>query len=228
MEMKNRKLAAEIAEERMSMIAPLLSQNMDSRRVEQLRQEICERNQISQRTLERYLCAYLNGGFEALKPQSRSSQSNYKIPQELLDEAIQLRRELPSRSIPTIIKILELEKKAPPGFLKRTTLQDALSRAGYSTAMMKLYNDKGYASQRFQRLHRHDLWQGDIEKQLTYAGHPNAIFSEDAMKAVHSFSSGIPRLINRACTQSLVYAYQNRRSIIDDRMVQLVLEGEVS
>ena len=52
------------------MIAPLLSQNMDSRRVEQLRQEICERNQISQRTLERYLCAYLNGGFEALKPQS--------------------------------------------------------------------------------------------------------------------------------------------------------------
>lgn len=125
------------------MIAPLLSQNMDSRRVEQLRQEICERNQISQRTLERYLCAYLNGGFEALKPQSRSSQSNYKIPQELLDEAIQLRRELPSRSIPTIIKILELEKKAPPGFLKRTTLQDALSRAGYSTAMMKLYNDKG-------------------------------------------------------------------------------------
>lgn len=253
MEMKNRKLAAEIAEERMSMIAPLLSQNMDSRRVEQLRQEICERNQISQRTLERYLCAYLNGGFEALKPQSRSSQSNYKIPQELLDEAIQLRRELPSRSIPTIIKILELEKKAPPGFLKRTTLQDALSRAGYSTAMMKLYNDKGYASQRFQRLHRHDLWQGDIkyglvlnlggvqtqtyfscliddaiEKQLTYAGHPNAIFSEDAMKAVHSFSSGIPRLINRACTQSLVYAYQNRRAIIDDRMVQLVLEGEVS
>ncbi len=76
MEMKNRKLAAEIAEERMSMIAPLLSQNMDSRRVESYDRRY-ERNQISQRTLERYLCAYLNGGFEALKPQSRSSQSNY-------------------------------------------------------------------------------------------------------------------------------------------------------
>ena len=67
-----------------------------------------------------------------------------------------------------------------------------------------------------------------IEKQLTYAGHPNAIFSEDAIKAVNAFSSGIPRMINRACTQSLVYAYQNRRAIIDDRMVQLVLVGEVS
>ena len=67
-----------------------------------------------------------------------------------------------------------------------------------------------------------------IEKQLAYAGHSNAIFSEDTLKVIHSFSSGIPRLINRACTQSLVYAYQNRRPIVDDRMVQLVLKGEVS
>ena len=67
-----------------------------------------------------------------------------------------------------------------------------------------------------------------IEKQLAYAGHSNAIFSEDALKVIHSFSSGIPRLINRACTQSLVYAYQNCRPIVDDRMVQLVLKGEVS
>lgn len=131
------------------------------------RQEICERNQISQRTLERYLSAYLSGGFDALKPQSKCPEYKYKIPQELLDEAIQLRRELPSRSIPTIIKILELEGKAEPGFLKRTTLQDAMSRAGYSAAMMSLYNDKGYASQRFQRVHRHDLWQGDIKYGLT-------------------------------------------------------------
>lgn len=71
MEMKNRKLATEIAEERMSIIAPLLSQHMDSSQVAQLRREICERSQISQRTLERYLSAYLNGGFEGLKPQSK-------------------------------------------------------------------------------------------------------------------------------------------------------------
>lgn len=134
MEMKNRKLATEIAEERMSIIAPLLSQHMDSSQVAQLRREICERSQISQRTLEQYLSAYLNGGFEGLKPQSKGAHSSFKIPQELLDEAIHLRRELPSRSIPTVIQILELEGKATPGFLKRTTLQDALSRAGYSQA----------------------------------------------------------------------------------------------
>lgn len=33
---------------------------------------------------------------------------------------------------------------------------------------------------------------------------------------------------NRACTQAVIYAYQNRRAIIDDRMVQIVLEGEVA
>ena len=167
MDMKDQKLATEIAEERMTLIAPLLSQNLDKDSVRLIRSEICERNQISPRTLERYLSSYLRGGFEALKPQSKSAEYKYKIPQELLDEAIQLRRELPSRSIPTIIKILELEGKAEPGFLKRTTLQDALSRAGYSAAMMSLYNDKGYASQRFQRAHRHDLWQGDIKYGLS-------------------------------------------------------------
>ena len=44
MEMKDRKLATEIAEERMSIIAPLLSQHMDSSQVAQLRREICERS----------------------------------------------------------------------------------------------------------------------------------------------------------------------------------------
>ena len=29
--------------------------------------------------------------------------------------------------------------------------------------MMKIYQDKGYASQRFARKHRNDLWQGDIK-----------------------------------------------------------------
>lgn len=67
-----------------------------------------------------------------------------------------------------------------------------------------------------------------IDRQLEYAGRSNPIFSEDAIKLIYAFSSGVPRLVNRACTQSLIYAYQNRRSIIDDRMVQIVLDGEVS
>lgn len=162
MEMKDKKKAAASAESRMQMIAPLLNPNLDHAAMKQLKEELSRQYEISERTLERYCESYLKNGFEGLKPQGKSNP-RYKIPQELVEEAIQLRKELPSRSIPTIIQILEWEGKAEPGFLKRTTLQDALARAGYSASMMKVYQNKGYASQRFQRVHRHDLWQGDIK-----------------------------------------------------------------
>ena len=67
-----------------------------------------------------------------------------------------------------------------------------------------------------------------IEKQMEYAGRTSPVFSDDAVKLIYDFSSGIPRLVNRACTQSLIYAYQQRRTIIDDRMVQIVLDAEVA
>lgn len=66
-----------------------------------------------------------------------------------------------------------------------------------------------------------------IARQLKYAGHDAPIFSEDAMKAIYTFSNGVPRKINRVCTQSLIYAYQNRLQIVDERMISLVLESEV-
>ena len=67
-----------------------------------------------------------------------------------------------------------------------------------------------------------------IERQLDYSGHTGAIFTDEAMQKVYAFSSGVPRLINRACTQSLNYAYQNRKALVDDRMVELILEEEIA
>jgi len=163
MKMKDAKKAEASAEERMKMIAPLLVPGLDKAAMTQKKLELSDAYGVSVRTLERYSKSYMDDGFQGLLPQSKNPGSKYKIPDELLQEAIQLRRELPSRSIPTIIQILEAEGKAKPGFLKRTTLQDALSRAGFSAGMMKIYADNGYASQRFQRTHRHDLWQGDIK-----------------------------------------------------------------
>ena len=162
-EMKDQKLAAAEAEERMKLIAPLLSPGLSREALAEMKQQICEEYRISERTLRRYLQLYREGGFERLKPRGHEAGEKYKIPQEVLEEAIRLRREQPNRSIPTIIQILELEGVVPEGFLKRTTLQDAFARTGYSSSMMKMYQNDGYASQRFQRKHRHDLWQGDIK-----------------------------------------------------------------
>ena len=162
-EMKDQKLAAEEAEERMKLIAPLLAPGLSREELAERKRTICEENHLSERTLRRYLQQYREGGFEGLKPQGHGSDDKFKIPPDLLEEAIRLRREQPNRSLPTIIQILELEGAVPEGFLKRSTLQDAFARAGYTASMMKMYQTDGYASQRFQRKHRHDLWQGDIK-----------------------------------------------------------------
>lgn len=67
-----------------------------------------------------------------------------------------------------------------------------------------------------------------IRTHLTFAGCHKDIFSEGAIDDIFKFSGGIPRLINKTCTSSLIYGAQSRKSIIDDRMVKLVIESELS
>ena len=66
-----------------------------------------------------------------------------------------------------------------------------------------------------------------ITAQLTYAGAGREMFTEAAVDEVFKFSNGIPRLINKACTESLMYGAQNRKTILDDRMVKLIVEQEL-
>ena len=58
---------------------------------------------------------------------------------ELVSEAIQLKREVPSRSISQIILILEMEGRVAPGALKRSTLQRHVYDAGFGKKQMKKY-----------------------------------------------------------------------------------------
>ncbi|MCL2841524.1 MAG: hypothetical protein FWE05_12230 [Defluviitaleaceae bacterium] len=111
--------------------------------------------------------------------------SRKKIPEELIKEAILLRREVPTRSTPQIIEILEVEGKAPKGFLKRATVQDRLREAGYAKTQMKLYQQSGTA-RRFVRAERNDMWQADIKhcgyinsKELYFLG-----FIDDAIRYI--------------------------------------------
>ena len=65
-----------------------------------------------------------------------------------------------------------------------------------------------------------------IQHQLDYSGFQGSIFSDDAQQLIYEHTGGVCRLINTICRDSLKYAAQNRRTIIDDRMVQKVIEGE--
>jgi len=67
-----------------------------------------------------------------------------------------------------------------------------------------------------------------IKAHLDYAQCDKEIFTDGAIDDIFEFSGGIPRLINKACTSSLIYGAQNRKSIIDDRMIKLVIDSELS
>jgi type II secretory pathway predicted ATPase ExeA len=66
-----------------------------------------------------------------------------------------------------------------------------------------------------------------ISSQLSFAGSEREIFTEAAIDEVFKFSGGIPRLINKACSETLLYGSQNRKTLLDDRMVKLVVEQEL-
>lgn len=152
---------------RFKMIAPLADESLDHAKRVQLRKEIAEANGISYKTVKRYDEAFRAGGFEGLKPKDHTPRNQEKLPanfDELLAEAIQLRREVPSRSVDKIITILELEGRVAPGVLKRPTLQRRLFKAGFGATHLKTYSEaRESSSKRFVKPHRMMLLQGDIK-----------------------------------------------------------------
>lgn len=153
--------------QRFRMIAPLVDEHLDHAKRVQLRKEIAAANDISYKTVKRYDDAYRKNGFEGLKPRDHTPRGQEKLPENfeaLLQEAMQLRREVPSRSVDKIITILELEGRTGPGELKRSTLQRHLFNAGFGSAHLKTYREaRASSSKRFCKPHRMMLVQADIK-----------------------------------------------------------------
>ncbi len=119
---------------------------------------------------------------------NRQQRRSRKLPEnfdELVAEAIQLKREVPTRSVARIIMILELEGRVAPGVLKRSTMQRYLYRAGLGIKQMKRYTEaRNATSRRFGKPHRMMLAQCDIKYGLKNQAEKNR---EHRMRAI-SFS----------------------------------------
>ncbi len=161
--MKDKQKAEEIAAQRMQLISPLLAEGLDTAQIRELKKRICEENSLSERTLRRYIAQYQADGFGGLKPKGRGRRPKEAIPSHIIDQAILLRREVPSRSIAQIIQILEWEGLIQEGQIKRSTLQEKLAEKGYSTRQMRMYSDTSVAARRYQKKHRNRLWHSDIK-----------------------------------------------------------------
>ena len=148
------------------MIAPLVGDGLDKGRRYDLTREIAEKYDVSERTLRRYVNAWKEGGFEALKPKQGWERPDSRLDanfENIVSAAIELRRESPSRSVKDIIKILELEEAIGPGSVARSTLQRHLQAKGYASSQMRMYTKKGAAARRFRKARRCELYQTDIK-----------------------------------------------------------------
>ena len=210
----------EEALKRYGMIAPLLDPELDEGKRRQMREEAAERNGISKRTLYRYEKGYREEGFEGLRPAGRTKKRRQGLPENferIMEQAVQLKREVPKRSVRQIIKILELEGWAQPGVLKQSTMQRHLYDAGLGKRQMKRYAEKREtSSRRFCRPHRMELLQGDIK----YGPDLRTTSGE----LVKTYLSSLIDDHSRYIVQSEFYDNQ-RQEIVEDTFHKAVLKS---
>lgn len=170
--MENEQRREEMALFRYRVIAEVVAESNGSRR-QQLMAEIANRAheiphsgraRIGLRTLQRWVKDYQDHGLRGLEPQERGDAGQGRaIAPEIVAAAAKLRQEVPGRSIRQLIEILEMSRQVPRGVLKRSTLADALTRAGHTRQALKA---RAATYQRFQEEHRNRSWQGDCQHTL--------------------------------------------------------------
>lgn len=153
-------------DKRLEIIAPLLHKQYRTR--EKLRR-IADDNEISVRTLKRWLSAYDKHGIRALTPNYRGSNGQlrrYIRFDELLKQACAMRAQDPYVSVANIIYALEENEPNIKGILKRSTLQRHLQRQHCSRRELllgkKLSGRRSFG--RYAKTHSLDLVQTDIKE----------------------------------------------------------------
>ena len=122
---------------------------------------------VSRNTVDRWVRAYREGGFEALVPAPRRVAS--KTPERLLELACALRRERPARTAAQIHRIIvETEGSSPSA----RTIQRHFVAAGLPWKGGQI----GRALGRFEAEFRNELWTGDALHGPLIDGHRTYLF----------------------------------------------------
>jgi len=146
---------------------------------------------------------------------------NGTLPVAIVDEAHLLSKEM-LEEIRFLLNF-KMDSQSPMALILsgQTELWDKLKLQSYAAIRQRI--DISCVIGRLDRAKTNEY----ISSHLLFAGAEREMFTEAAIDEVFKFSGGIPRLINKACTESLIYGAQNRKSILDDRMVKIVVEQEL-
>lgn len=204
-----------IANFRYGLIAPVVTRKLNPGEQAAILREIASHayeiphsktQTVSLRTLERYVQAYRKGGYAALLPSERADKLQCKqIAPDVLEKAVALKQENPTRSVRQIIAILELARFVEPGAVKESTLSKQLRRRGMTRKALEKGDNGRF--RRFEADYRNACWQGDVQHTL-YLPHPEqpgkkkmaylVVFLDDYSRyVVHGqfyFEERVPRL----------------------------------
>ena len=122
---------------------------------------------VSRNTLDRWIRAYREGGFEALVPAPRRMPN--QTPERLLELAVALRREQPARTAAQIHRIIV---EAEGGSPSARTIQRHLKAAGLAWKGGPVSRALG----RFEAELRNELWTGDALHGPMIDGHRAILF----------------------------------------------------
>ena len=111
-------------------------------------------------TLRRKLNKYLQGGFKSLKRKRRNDRLKPRcVLEEIIDKAVELKKEQPKRSSTTINKFLEDQYGKT---IAKSTLYWHLKKRG--ATKLKLNATKIKVRKRWSRDNSNDLWVGDFQE----------------------------------------------------------------
>jgi transposase InsO family protein len=153
---------------RVSVLGPLISARLEHGDKAQLFEEAAARTyegidgravKVSARTVEDWYYSWVHEGLDGLMPRQRSDSGMSRvISPEVGEKIVQLKEELPRRSIRRIIRILERDGQVAKGALTKSTVHRYLKRRGLSGRPRRAYEER--------LAYRHacagDLWMGDV------------------------------------------------------------------
>ena len=198
---------------RFALISPLLEKGICATEVARRRCLLLEKEEISERTLRRWIASYKDKGFPGLVRQERNDKGASKsISPEALALAEEMRRELPRRSAGLICELLEHEGHK----VARSTLERHLREKGLSGKRLAAEAKAGGVTRRFVRVGRNTLWQSDIK---------TGIYLPDPNDPKRKFRTYLLAIIDDA-TRLVVHAefYSNQKQpILEDGLRKAIL-----
>jgi len=155
---------------RLTVLGPLASRDrLERGELKQILQTLAEKTYeipgskrctLSEKTLEKWYYTWKYGGIEALETNPRRDKGQSKLPVEVQDAVLAAKRDNPSRSLNTLMALLEQKGLIAQGTISRSSVHRFLKQQGLSTR--SIASSESVERRRFVAAYAGDIWYGDV------------------------------------------------------------------